>query len=174
MEFRLVNRSLNILEITLAANIDNSHNSDCHLSLPGLIPQNTFVPISFCDLTAMSMPYIDNQVQLSDLLNALSKLSESNLAQQNRLSEALKIGGDCRSEPETLEYFLDGFVNMDLHITLLRKDIKQIEKEIVVTSADPAMDQRIENLTRDVNKMSEEFARLKSSFETALCKGCKI
>lgn len=120
------------------------------------------------------MPYIDNQVQLSDLLNALSKLSESNLAQQNRLSEALKIGGDCRSEPETLEYFLDGFVNMDLHITLLRKDIKQIEKEIVVTSADPAMDQRIENLTRDVNKMSEEFARLKSSFETALCKGCKI
>lgn len=118
----------------------------------------------------MSIPYIDTQVQLADLLNALSKLSESNLVQQHRLSEALKIGSDCKHKPEALEYFLDGFVNMDLHISLLRKDIKLQEKE----TDGPDANLRLQNLTLDVVRMSEEFSRLKTAFENTLCKRCRI
>jgi hypothetical protein len=101
------------------------------------------------------------------LLRAIDALKEENLALQHRLAEEVKLARS-KDDIETLENFLDSFLNKDMHIALLKSDIRaqeKLSKDDKTCDETPARQQ----LQRDVVRMCEEFYRLKTAFETRFC-----
>jgi hypothetical protein len=106
--------------------------------------------------------------QLKSWVGTLDALREANLGLQYRLAQEVKRAGG-KERLETLEKFLDSFLIKDMHISLLRKDVKAQEMLVAKDTSNTDFHHRQLKLKRDVMRMSEEFARLKEEFEERFC-----
>jgi hypothetical protein len=112
----------------------------------------------------MSQPDINISIQTAEWLAALDVLKEANLALQRRLADEIRRSEGNKAILEVLESFLDKFLNKDLHISLLRKDVLALQ---TAASADSSLKQQ--RLQHEVNRMIEEFQMLKIEFEDQFC-----
>lgn len=95
---------------------------------------------------------------------------EDNISLKHRLSEIIarqlypSDGG-----LDVLEAFMNSFVNKDAHISLLRQDVRNQQKEALLLSPESAaafnFHHKQQKLQYDVLMMSEQCARLKTAFE---------
>lgn len=114
----------------------------------------------------MSRPDINIQKQLADWLGALDAMKEANLVLQRRLADEIKRSEGKKPTLEALEDFLDKFLNKDLHISLLRKDVLVLQ---AAGSYDFSLKQQ--RLQHEIDRMNEELLALKFDFENQFCKG---
>ena len=107
--------------------------------------------------------------QIKNWLDTLEELVEANVVLKHRLSGIIAARLHERAELEILEAYQNSFVNKDAHLSLLYQDIKSQEKEAAALSPDAAasytFSHQQQKLQYDVMMMSEQFRRLKESFE---------
>jgi hypothetical protein len=107
--------------------------------------------------------------RFSEWLSSLDILKDENLALQHCLAEEVKRAGGRRELLEALEKFLDSLLNKDVHISLLRRDIRAHEALMLTSTTGVELSSQHQKLQDDVTRMCVEFARLKADFEQRFC-----
>ncbi len=107
--------------------------------------------------------------QIRDWLETLEALVEENVVLKHRLSGIIAARFHTRSELEMLEAYQNSFVNKDAYLSLLYQDIKAQEKLALALHSEGAtyysFNHKQQKLQYDVMMMSEQFSRLKNTFE---------
>lgn len=121
-------------------------------------------------LTTFEIQYSSIERQCKAWLEVLDGLLAENVVLKNRLAEIIATHQHTRLDLEVLEAFQNSFLLKDAHIMLLRKDVLAQEK-FALASGQPDispldLSRRQEKLQYDVSMMSEQFGRLRSTFET--------
>jgi predicted nucleic acid-binding Zn-ribbon protein len=102
----------------------------------------------------------------------LAFMMDENVHLKNRLSEVLKNGSDTTLLGE-MENFQNNFVREDELIRLLRKDIAEVDKLLVIEVFEDGkiikhLNKKMKTLRSNITQVEKKFGQLKSDFHSYL------